>query len=233
MKDPNDWEDSPDDRVGLEHDYYSLFVQWETDEPEGHEDEPGTQLRIQFRQTIAPIWDVMNRVKEALIVLAVTSELGKAARGAFNELALVQNLDQCIRFWPFRTLAGLDAVIALLQEVSSKAGLPSEEPNTKPVTVKDDNAPARRTTSYGDSSASMQARGQEPKKRALLFDPKLLQKAKEKRRHKNTDVLTFFGIQDESTVSKWLAGSQGMSPENAKRYDEYISVLTPEEQKLP
>jgi hypothetical protein len=175
----------------------------------------------------------MNRVKEALIVLAVKSELGKAERGAFNELALVQNLDQCIRFWPFRTLAGLDAVIALLQEVSSEAGPPSEQPTTKPMTVKDDHPPARQVTSQSDSSPSMQVTGRKPMKRALLFDPKLLQKAKEKHRHKNTDVLTFFGIQDESTVSKWLAGSQGMSPENAKRYDEYISVLTPEEQKLP
>jgi len=232
MKDP-DWEDSVDDRTGFEYDYHSWFVQWETDELEGDVDDPGNELRIQFIQTIAPFWDVMNRIKEALIVLAATSELGRAARGAFDELPFVQNLDHSIRYKPFRTLAGIDAVIALLQEVSSDAGPLSEQPITKPLAVKDENAQTLRVTSYNDSSASMQVRGQKPKKRALLFDPKLLKKAKEKRRHKNTDVLNFFGIQDESTVSKWLAGSQGMSPENAKRYDKYVSVLTPEERKLP
>ena len=50
-------------------------------ELEGHDDDPGNDLRIQFRQTIAPFWDVMNRVKEALMVLAATSSLG-GPRGA-------------------------------------------------------------------------------------------------------------------------------------------------------
>ncbi len=78
-------------------------------------------------------------------------------------------------------------------------------------------------------NVSTQRTGQIPPQRGLLFDRELFQKAKDKRRHKNKDILEFFGVKEESTVSRWLNGQMAMSAEHAKKYDQYIAILTPED----
>ena len=63
----------------------------------------------------------------------------------------------------------------------------------------------------------------------LLYNPELLRRAKEKHRHTLANMTEHFGVRDESTVSRWLHGKIGMSVQNAKRYDEYIKVLSSDE----
>jgi hypothetical protein len=208
--------DSHDNRLIVQHQYQELFEQWEEGEPEGHNlESPRTALRIQFRLTISPIWSLMERIQNVLIVRAATSKEDRHVLKAFNRLPIVRDFEQAIRRAPFRTIVGIDAVLALLQETNERRGpmrskkAQAAKPSTKQVT-------------------RVQSQKESEPKRELRYDPVLLRGAKLAHRNTNAELANFFGVEEESTVSRWLHGRTDMSSEHALKYDEYIAILKTE-----
>jgi len=212
--------DSRDNRLIVQHQYQDLFEQWQEGEPEGHDlRSPRIALRMQFRQTISPIWGIMERIQNVLIVRAATSEEDRRVLEAFNRLPIVRDFEQAIRRAPFRTIVGIDAVLVLLQETNERHGpmLSKKSQAAKPGTKRVKGAQLRQKS--------------EPTTR-LRYNPTLLRKAMERRRHALKDVMKFFNVTQESTVSRWLHARIDMSTDHAAKYDDYIAILTPEEKQV-
>ena len=98
-------------------DYQEFMELWRDGCPIGHDKR--SFIRLRFEKVIAPAWDLKSRAEEAIRVKCAL--LGESRiLEAFLSLPFVVNFDQCVENDPFRTIQGLDALLALLTPKFSK-----------------------------------------------------------------------------------------------------------------
>jgi hypothetical protein len=170
------------------------------------------RLRMQCSKMVRSLSGLPHRVETFLLPESLGGDQEARRLDAFRQLPFVINFETLSRCAPFATLEGLDAIAALLRKSTSKV---VTRVRAKPRS----SAPRLKHPSVSRRIGA----------KDLRFDPKRLREAKNKRRHKNADMVGFFGVKDESTVSKWLNSKMDMSCDSLKKYDDYIKILSPAE----
>jgi len=202
-----------EDRPLVEAYYREIFDDWQQGIHLGHNEY--AELELEFRKTFAPISGIMDRIRDALTARSIRSTQDLDVLRAFERLSFAKHFEQAIRYHPFRTIAGLEDVLVLLREANRKhrAKAP-EKPRAGDLNAK----------ALNDAQTQKMSKS----KRKLRYDPKLLRSKMERLHHTNKDVMDFFHLTQESTVSRWRSGQMNMSPDNARRYIEYMGLPEPE-----
>lgn len=172
------------------------------------------RLRMQCRKMVRSLSGLPHRVETFLLLESLGGDQKARRLDAFRQLPFVINFETLSRCAPFATLEGLDAIAALLRKSTSKV---VTRVRAKPRS----SAPPLK---HPSDSRRIGAKD-------LRFDPKRLREAKNKHLHKNADMVEFFGVKDESTVSRWLNGKMDMGINTTTKYGEYIKILNPDERQ--
>jgi hypothetical protein len=99
-------------RIMATADYQEFMELWKDLYPTGHDQR--SALRLKFETVIAPAWDLISRTEEAVRVKCALSG-DRALLETFISLPFVRNFDECVKGAPFRTIAGLEAILALFK----------------------------------------------------------------------------------------------------------------------
>lgn len=173
-------------------------------------------LLLPVRRTVLAVLTLVEQIKDSLAVRSARSERDVRRFRAFEQLSFVANHELIVKTSLSQTLQGLDLIAAILKDGGSKRSRERLE------------RPSKESPSPSETAGSRSA---VRAKRALKFDPARLVLAIHEHRHLTVDVMKYFGVEQESTISRWRHGKLDMNPDRAAKYDEYVKILDQEPSK--